>query len=74
MEQIRLGLEENLDVSIYAKPNISGHKMEEIRKKTGKEITVILGHKIEELEKAKKESDWDKIEELILDLKNLSVL
>jgi len=48
--------------------------MEEIRKKTGKEINVILGHKIEELEKAKKEADWGKVEELILDLKNFSVL
>ena len=74
MEQIRLGLEENIDVSIYANPNISGYEMEEIRKKTGKEINVILGEKMEELNKAKKESDWEKVEELIIEIKNLSVL
>ena len=72
--QIRWGLAESLDVSIYAKTNISAYKMEEIRKKKGKEINVILGEKTEELEKAKKEFDFEKIEELILDLKNLSVL
>ena len=74
MNIIRKGLEENLDVSIYANPNISGYEMEEIRKKTGKEINVILENKIEELEKAKKESDWEKVEKLIIEIKNLSIL
>ena len=31
MEQIRLGLEKKLNVSLYAKPEISWRKMKEIR-------------------------------------------
>ena len=31
MEQIRLGLEDGLDVSIYAKPEFNPRQMEEIR-------------------------------------------
>ncbi len=31
MEQIRLGLEENVDVSVYAKPKFNWEQMQEIR-------------------------------------------
>ena len=31
MEQIRLGLQKNLDVSIYAKPEFDEYQMREIR-------------------------------------------
>ena len=31
MEQIRLGLENNIDVLIYAKPELDGKEMEKIR-------------------------------------------
>ena len=37
MRKIRLGLIDNLDVSIYAKPEFSWHEMEQIRLKLLKE-------------------------------------
>ena len=40
MEQIRLGLEDNLDVSIYAKTEISDEQMEQIREKLFKKSTL----------------------------------
>ena len=40
MEQIREGLEKNLDVSIYANPEIPWQEMREIRLKLQKESTL----------------------------------
>ena len=40
MLEIRKGLKDNLDVSIYAKPKISWQKMEEIRLKLLEESTL----------------------------------
>ena len=38
--QIKIGLEANVDVSIYAKPEISGIEMETIRERLLKESTL----------------------------------
>ena len=38
--QIKIGLEANVDVSVYAKPKISWQKMEEIRLKLLEESTL----------------------------------
>ena len=40
MEQIRLGLKDNLDISIYAKSEIPWQEMKEIRLKLLKESTL----------------------------------
>ena len=40
MNQIRLGLEENLNVSIYAKTELSAKQMGQIRLKLQKESTL----------------------------------
>ena len=40
MDEIKLGLKYNLDVSIYAKSEISWEKMREIRKQLLKESTL----------------------------------
>ena len=40
MEEIRLGLEENIDVSIYAKPEFDWTKMRKIRLKLLEESTL----------------------------------
>ena len=37
MEQIRLGLKQGLDVSVYAKTEITAKEMEQIREKSLKE-------------------------------------
>ena len=37
MKQIRLGLKDNLDVSLYAEPDLSDEQMREIRLKLKKE-------------------------------------
>ena len=40
MYQIRTGLKDNLDISQYAKPEISGKEMKKIREKLLKESTL----------------------------------
>ena len=40
MDEIRLGLEDNLDVSVYAKPEISWKEMKKIREELLKESTL----------------------------------
>ena len=43
MEEIRRGLEDDLDVSLYAKPEFSEWKMKEIREKLLKEKIKTIG-------------------------------
>ena len=40
MKQVRLGLKDNLDVSLYAEPDLSDEQMREIRLKIQKESTL----------------------------------
>ena len=40
MKQIRLGLKDNLDVSLYAEPDLSDEQMKKIREKLLKKSTL----------------------------------
>ena len=40
MKQVRLGLKDNLDVSLYTEPDLSDEQMREIRLKLQKESTL----------------------------------